>query len=472
MSIESYLQNRYDFLTPEEIAQFANNHPWLKEEKDDAIIQSFLEIYFKGIQDRMKFILENLGKVRPKPPSPSRIEEEVKRESPPRAPQPAPVDDDKFLKDLFDGLDSLENLMVAYTISMDDYLAALNEIYNVLANMLKRSGGSQVILDKRRPIQHSYDKLLVDLLKFEKIDAGAEIIYLLEATATPDDLMNLMRQIIQENYLGRVNSGFYQRMQFQTEEDRARAERAATMAAIAEARLANQNNRGMGSPTLLRGNVPPPQQLPPPQRYIPEGPSIRDQIAEYRDSMRSKTMESRRFGANVMTFDKLEQQTVQREESQANATIDALRSKKMMTTEDIERLRVEENKIAFAKRALELTNQFRRSQGKSDLAWSQNLCDVGMPHSKNMAEHKVPFGHAGFSQRAAAIRFGTQGVYENVAYCGGYSEGEIPKVIVDGWINSPGHRKNLLSNSNICGIAVYRAPDGNWYFTQLLAWKT
>ncbi len=32
----------------------------------------------------------------------------------------------------------------------------------------------------------------------------------------------------------------------------------------------------------------------------------------------------------------------------------------------------------------------------------------------------------------------------------------ILKTIVNGWINSPGHRKNLLSLSNVCGIAVYK----------------
>ncbi len=39
---------------------------------------------------------------------------------------------------------------------------------------------------------------------------------------------------------------------------------------------------------------------------------------------------------------------------------------------------------------------------------------------------------------------------------------------VVGWINSPGHRKNLLSASNICAIAVY-CHYGNFYFTQLFA---
>lgn len=55
--------------------------------------------------------------------------------------------------------------------------------------------------------------------------------------------------------------------------------------------------------------------------------------------------------------------------------------------------------------------------------------------------------------------------------------------IVNNWINSEGHRKNLLSETNTCGIGVYRfffdnlkknyfffrSDDGLWYFTQIFA---
>ena len=43
---------------------------------------------------------------------------------------------------------------------------------------------------------------------------------------------------------------------------------------------------------------------------------------------------------------------------------------------------------------------------------------------------------------------------------------------VDGWINSPGHRKNLLSNTNLCAIASYKNRSGAYYLTQLFAKKT
>ena len=87
----------------------------------------------------------------------------------------------------------------------------------------------------------------------------------------------------------------------------------------------------------------------------------------------------------------------------------------------------------------------------------------------DMANKKVPFGHDGFDNRAAMVPYNKQFFAENVAYCYNYERSVIAQTIVDGWIESPGHRKNLLSNSNVCAIAAYKGDDGNWYFTQLFA---
>jgi len=44
----------------------------------------------------------------------------------------------------------------------------------------------------------------------------------------------------------------------------------------------------------------------------------------------------------------------------------------------------------------------------------------------------------------------------------------VAKVAVDGWIQSPGHRKNLLHAQMVyCGIGVYQNSAGAWYLTQL-----
>ena len=40
---------------------------------------------------------------------------------------------------------------------------------------------------------------------------------------------------------------------------------------------------------------------------------------------------------------------------------------------------------------------------------------------------------------------------------------------VQGWIDSPGHCANLLSEANWCGVGVYVNSQGAYYLTQLFA---
>ncbi|CAL1157815.1 unnamed protein product [Cladocopium goreaui] len=41
--------------------------------------------------------------------------------------------------------------------------------------------------------------------------------------------------------------------------------------------------------------------------------------------------------------------------------------------------------------------------------------------------------------------------------------------ISEGWIKSPGHRKNLEGAFDLCGIGVAQASTGEFFFTQLFA---
>lgn len=82
-----------------------------------------------------------------------------------------------------------------------------------------------------------------------------------------------------------------------------------------------------------------------------------------------------------------------------------------------------------------------------------------------MAEKKVAFGHDGFNDRAKRYPFPSRGAGENVAYTN--DPDDIANKVVNGWINSPGHRKNLLGNFNVCSIGVYKNSEGFWYLTQL-----
>jgi len=121
----------------------------------------------------------------------------------------------------------------------------------------------------------------------------------------------------------------------------------------------------------------------------------------------------------------------------------------------------------IGREALRLTNEFRATQGLPPLKWHQALCEIGKEHSKNMGDGKVAFGHDGFNERVAKYPFQPLAAAENVAMSRGISSVQVAKVGVDGWIQSPGHRKNLLSNCNYCGIGVYENAQGAYYLTQL-----
>ena len=84
-----------------------------------------------------------------------------------------------------------------------------------------------------------------------------------------------------------------------------------------------------------------------------------------------------------------------------------------------------------------------------------------------MGDKRVKFGHDGFNGRMKAVPFEITSFAENVAMSSGMRD--VAGVAVNGWIESPGHRKNLLSRSTMCAIGVYQNKQGAWYLTQLFA---
>lgn len=114
---------------------------------------------------------------------------------------------------------------------------------------------------------------------------------------------------------------------------------------------------------------------------------------------------------------------------------------------------------------LRYVNQYRSSQGLPALTLLPIANDIAAQHSKNMALRKTAFGHDGFEKRAATVGKAAGPMAasaENVAY-GQLSAREV----VDGWLNSPGHRKNISGNYALTGIGVYTDAKGVVFFTQL-----
>ncbi|EGG17936.1 hypothetical protein DFA_08937 [Cavenderia fasciculata] len=176
---------------------------------------------------------------------------------------------------------------------------------------------------------------------------------------------------------------------------------------------------------------------------------------------------------------------------------DKLSTKKMYTMADVESLskQEEENKMHFAstdhnsadnrrgkvntinntfrnpesigRKALELSNAFRAKNNRPPCQWHQGIFGIAVEHCKNMSDKKVPFGHGGFQERIKRFPFRHIKSGENVAM--NNCDATVAEVAVEGWINSKGHRENLLADYNICTIGVYQGSDGMWYLTQLFA---
>jgi uncharacterized protein YkwD len=98
------------------------------------------------------------------------------------------------------------------------------------------------------------------------------------------------------------------------------------------------------------------------------------------------------------------------------------------------------------------------------LAFHAPIQEASYQHSNNMAQGSVPFGHAGFSERANRLvqALGGTAASENVAM-GQRSAQEV----VQSWINSAQHRKNIEGDFNLTGISVVKDAAGERVFTQL-----
>ena len=128
---------------------------------------------------------------------------------------------------------------------------------------------------------------------------------------------------------------------------------------------------------------------------------------------------------------------------------------------------------AFIDQVLLLTNQFRAQNGLVPLTANLELNAAAQGHSDDMANQDY-FSHTGKDgsapwDRAKQIGYEAGWMGENIA--AGQS---TPESVVQGWINSPGHRANLL-NANFTELGVgytYLETDTgtvnyNRYWTQL-----
>lgn len=91
-----------------------------------------------------------------------------------------------------------------------------------------------------------------------------------------------------------------------------------------------------------------------------------------------------------------------------------------------------------------LINKFRQQAGLPSFEWSIPLAEAAQAHAEDMAQNNY-FDHAGLdasspADRAQRAGYSSSFVGENIA-----AGNEIPKAVFEQWMNSSGHRDNMLN---------------------------
>lgn len=122
------------------------------------------------------------------------------------------------------------------------------------------------------------------------------------------------------------------------------------------------------------------------------------------------------------------------------------------------------NTSNYANEVLRLVNQERANAGLSALTTNSTITSAANKRAQEIVQsfsHTRPNGTS-FSTvlKEYGVSYRTSG--ENIAY-----GQKSPQEVVTGWMNSPGHRANILNaNFNTIGIGVYQ-KNGTIYWTQL-----
>jgi len=129
----------------------------------------------------------------------------------------------------------------------------------------------------------------------------------------------------------------------------------------------------------------------------------------------------------------------------------------------------------FIYRVLELTNIERSKLGFLPLTFNTQLLNAAANHSQNMALQDF-FSHTGKDGSSLASRISATGYQFSAAAENIAAGSSTPEQVVSSWMNSSGHRANILNpNLKEIGIGYYFLADDtgsvnfNHYWTQVFA---
>jgi uncharacterized protein YkwD len=124
-----------------------------------------------------------------------------------------------------------------------------------------------------------------------------------------------------------------------------------------------------------------------------------------------------------------------------------------------------------AKQIVEKTNAFRREEGRTKVEVNASLEKAARYFADYLARENK-FSHTADGSRPAdrAKKFGYDYciVLENIAYeysPAGFASDRLATAFVEGWKNSPGHRRNMLDpDVTETGVAVARSDKTGYYY--------
>ncbi len=121
----------------------------------------------------------------------------------------------------------------------------------------------------------------------------------------------------------------------------------------------------------------------------------------------------------------------------------------------------------FELEILQLLNEYRVSKGLERLEPLEVILIPAQEHTNYMIA-KSDMNHDGFSNRAEYLFKYAKAEYvsENVAV--GFTSA---RSLVDAWIASPTHRKNIEGNVNYFHVYAGQSAEGTWYYTNLFLRK-
>lgn len=177
--------------------------------------------------------------------------------------------------------------------------------------------------------------------------------------------------------------------------------------------------------------------------------SIQNNTPNIQDNITNQDNPEQNTNTNTNTVEQ-GSQTVEDQTTQDNTTSNVSNSVRAMETKVIELVNAERAKVGLSP----LTENVELS--KVARIKSQDMID------KNYFSHTSPtYGSPFDMMKNFGISYKTAG--ENIA--AGYS---TPEAVVNGWMNSEGHRANILSSSfNKIGVGYAVDKNGKAYWTQM-----